>query len=44
MPQKKFIPKKKESKWKTRARRARTALKTSAQIATDVAKLSASRS
>lgn len=42
MPQKKFIPKKKESKWKTRARRARTALKTSAQIATDVAKLSAS--
>ena len=42
MPQRKFVPKKKESKWKTRARRARTALKTSAQIATDVAKLSAS--
>lgn len=38
----KYIPKKKESKWKTRFRKGRQALKTSAQIATDVAKLSAS--
>lgn len=42
MPQKKFIPKKKESRWKSRFRKARQGLKTSAQIATDVAKLSAS--
>lgn len=42
MPTRKFVPKKKESKWKTRFRKGRQALKTSAQIATDVAKLSAS--
>lgn len=42
MPQRKFVPKKKESKWKSRMRKGRAALKTTAQIATDVAKLSAS--
>ena len=42
MPTRKYVPKKKETKWKSRFRRGRAALKTSAQIATDVAKLSAS--
>lgn len=42
MPQKKYIPKKKESRSRRFYRKARQGLKTSAQIATDVAKLSAS--